>query len=107
MFIEFMSAWFLKQYKYFVDTATYFVKIQSIFDRFILVYLAIKDFNPDLENTQGQQTQLIEILQKDINWPESYLTKNEEINLMKEMAITITSNLKELLDSVKNKESQK
>ncbi|MDH8179558.1 hypothetical protein QIG81_27635, partial [Klebsiella pneumoniae] len=33
IFIEFLSAWFLKQYRHFVDTSTYHIKVKSIFDK--------------------------------------------------------------------------
>jgi hypothetical protein len=42
LFIEFLSAWFLKQYRHFVDTATYLLKVKAIFDRYYLIYLALK-----------------------------------------------------------------
>jgi len=43
VFIEFLSAWFLKQYRHYVDTSTYLIKVKSIFDRYMLAYLASAD----------------------------------------------------------------
>lgn len=39
IFIEFISAWYLRQYKSFSDTSTYLTKIKSIFDKYMLIYL--------------------------------------------------------------------
>ena len=69
IFIEFLSAWYLRQYKSFSDTSTYLTKIKSIFDKYMLIYLiSIESENTDFST-------LLEQLASEIKWPETYLLK--------------------------------
>jgi hypothetical protein len=65
IFIEFLAAWFLKQYRHFVDTSTYLMKVKSILDRYMLTYLLVKD-RPD----ETKYSELLALLARDINWPD-------------------------------------
>lgn len=81
VFIEFLSAWFLKQYRHFVDTSTYLVKIKSIFDKYMLTYLFYKK---DVKKSEAMSMRMLEILERDIKWPETYLLKKTDISFAKE-----------------------
>lgn len=88
VFIEFLSAWFLKQYRHFIDTSTYLIKVKAIFDRYILSYLALN--SPVLSENSKNCSKLINILSDDIKWPESYLMKNSDISFAKEAMEAMT-----------------
>lgn len=98
IFIEFLSAWFLKQYRQFVDTSTYLIKVKSIFDRYMLTYLVLKEASGD------QREKLLEILpllKEDIKWPETYLLKNGDVSFAKEALETMTYMMKTMKEATK------
>ena len=100
IFIEFLSAWFLKQYRQFVDTSTYLIKVKSIFDRYMLAYLVIKEASGEQKEKLGE---MLDLLRDDIKWPETYLLKNSDISFAKESMETMTYLLKNMKESVKEK----
>lgn len=76
LFIEFLSAWFLKQYQHFVDTATYLLKVKAIFDRYYLTYLALKGSEQHIAGDEKKLRTLTAALSEDIKWPsDNNLTK--------------------------------
>ena len=99
VFIEFLSAWFLRQYRNYVDTSTYLVKIKSIFDRYMLTYLAIHDSEKDT-------TSLAHVLSDDIKWPETYLMKNADISFAKEAMEAMTYMAQTVRKEAKNKKAE-
>lgn len=98
IFIEFLSAWFLRQYRNYVDTSTYLVKIKSIFDRYMLVYLALHDSDKDISS-------LTNILSDDIKWPETYLMKNADISFAKEAMEAMTYMVQTIKKEAKSKKA--
>lgn len=102
VFIEFLAAWFLKQYRQFVDTSTYLIKVKSIFDKYMLSYLAIKSFGTESGNEDSKYQAMLKILEEDIKWPESYLMKNGDISFAKEALETMTHFAKAMKSEVKN-----
>lgn len=92
IFIEFLSAWFLRQYRHFIDTSTYLIKVKSIFDKFYLVYTIAHEAGKDKDAMQ----QLLKLLSEDIKWPETYLLKSADISFAKEALETMTHLAKEL-----------
>ncbi|MEA4990694.1 hypothetical protein SDC9_14446 [bioreactor metagenome] len=99
IFVEFLSAWFLKQYRQYVDTSTYLIKIKTILERYFLVYLAIKEARENDKN----HTELLDILKEDIKWPDTYLTKVPEVSFAKECIETAT----QLIRAVKSEANSK
>ena len=87
IFIEFLSAWFLKQYRHFVDTSTYLIKLRSTLERYILTYLALKE----VKANGGNFDPLIDLLKSEIKWPE-----------MAQKGMQDVSAPKELIDSLSN-----
>lgn len=87
IFIEFLSAWFLKQYRHFVDTSTYLIKLRSTLERYILTYLALKE----AKTNGGNFDPLIDLLKSEIKWPE-----------MAQKGMQDVSAPKELIDSLSN-----
>lgn len=99
VFIEFLSAWFLRQYRNYVDTSTYLIKIKSIFDRYMLTYLAIHDSEKDT-------TSLAHVLSDDIKWPETYLMKNADVSFAKEAMEAMTYMAQTVKKEAKNKKTE-
>jgi len=77
IFIEFISAWHLRQYRYLIDAANYNKKLKMIFDRYYAQYLAIeRAFSADtilqhdyLDSPLDAITPLLENLSGPIHWP--------------------------------------
>ncbi len=102
IFIEFLAAWFLKQYRHFVDTSTYHIKVKSIFDKYMMSYLAIKSLSGDESNNDSKYQSMLKILEEDIKWPESYLMKNGDVSFAKEALETMTHFANAMKSEVKN-----
>ena len=100
LFIEFLSAWFLKQYKNFTDNSIYLLKIKSIFDRFLIVYLIDENQNEGKKPDQINFKKSLDLLSKDFAWPDTTVIESKEQTFAKE---TISS-LTELINAVKPKE---
>jgi hypothetical protein len=90
VFIEFLAAWFLKQYRAFIDTSTYLIKVKSLFDRYMLTYLAQGDERISASPTAPAATALFQMLSSDIRWPETYLTRDPDENVAREFIASIT-----------------
>lgn len=99
IFIEFLSAWYLRQYKSFSDTATYLTKIKSIFDKYMLIYLV------SVEKGDKDFSILLKQLSSEIKWPETYLLKSADVNFAKEALETMTTMAQAFKNEVKNKEA--
>lgn len=86
IFIEFLSAWFLKQYRHYVDTSTYLIKIKTILEKYFLMYLSIKE----AQKNNKDFSELQEALKADIKWPDTFLTKHPDVGFAKECLDTAT-----------------
>jgi hypothetical protein len=102
IFIEFLAAWFLKQYRHFVDTSTYHIKVKSIFDKYMMSYLAIKSLGGSSSDEEQKYQAMLKILEEDIKWPESYQLKNGDVSFAKEALETMTHFAKAMKSEVKN-----
>lgn len=90
VFIEFLAAWFLKQYRHFVDTSTYHIKVKSIFDKYMMSYLAIKSLSSGESSVENKYQAMLKILDGDIKWPETFSMKNGDLNFARETLETLT-----------------
>lgn len=92
--VELISAWFLKQYRNFIDSATELLKIKAIFDKFILLKLA----SDDSSSSEVLEAQLGTALARDFCWPERYsaVSKgNFDIKVLGEVASMVQKILKD------------
>lgn len=90
MLIEFLGAWFLKQYKTLSSRSLHILKSKAVLDRLFLSYLAIGEFTTT--NTREQYlTQFLMTLDKDLLFPLEPLN-NRNTSFMHE-AISSISNL--------------
>ncbi len=94
IFIEFLSAWFLKQYRHFVDTSTYLMKSKAIFDKYLLLALIAKDLSELKNLTENRKTEIVKILGDEIKWPEIGKFSREDVSFAKEAMETASTMLK-------------
>lgn len=78
--IEFLAAWFLRQYKSYVDSALLYAKIKTHFDGLMLSYLSVREFDSSGEKSLEY---MADILKQPVVWP-AQLDKSD-INHMSQM----------------------
>lgn len=84
--VEFLAAWFLKQYRSFIDSSIQFMKVKSVFDRYLLSYYAVREFAGEgSEDMVESKAQILKVLSEEIKWPEALNTKGADINHMVQM----------------------
>lgn len=105
VFIEFFSAWFLKQYRQFVDTSTYLTKVKSIFDRYVLMFYLASDTEIHAEKNKLTVSALTDVLKNEISWPDSYLLKTQDVGFAKDAISSLTEVGKALVE-LKNSQSK-
>jgi hypothetical protein len=97
VFIEFLSAWFLKQYRQYVDTATYLLRVKAIFDRYLLIYLAHNSFDGKSKMNQDAAARtLIKALEAKFPWPNSYMLRKEASSFADEATGALSKLAREL-----------
>lgn len=84
IFIEFLSAWFLRQYRHFVDTSTYLIKVKSIFDKYMLTYLVAREFPADGQSGKSKAEAVLSILAQEISWPDRLIFDGKDLSFAKE-----------------------
>jgi len=94
--IEFLSAWFLRQYVQFVDTSTYLMKVKSIFDRYLLTYLVVLDAKVQTLPDKTAAAGVLQILKDEIKWPDMQPGKTTDITFAREMMDSLASLAKAL-----------
>ncbi|PHV50852.1 hypothetical protein CSQ91_06805 [Janthinobacterium sp. BJB301] len=102
IFIEIISGWYLKQYRHYVDTSTYLLKIKSMFDKFMLVYLSQHSLKDD--DTAGRaraNKALLAMLEKEIRWPNAYMLQRADANFAIEAVETLSKLSKRILSTKK------
>ena len=65
--VEFLAAWFFKQYRYYVEVSLSCLRVRSVYDRYLLGYYSLREFKSEGED--GVRAQMAEILKEDVNWP--------------------------------------
>ncbi|QLG94928.1 hypothetical protein HZF02_24635 [Pseudomonas yamanorum] len=101
--VEFLAAWFLKQYRSFIDSSIQFMNVRSVFDRYLLSYYAIKEFSVDgSEGHAESKAQILRVLAEEIKWPEALNSKAGDMNHMVQMFESLAG----ILDKVKKSPSK-
>lgn len=93
--VEFLAAWFLKQYRSFTESSMQFVKVRSVFDRYLLAYYSLKQFG-DESNKSETRALMLKVLEEKAGWPET-ATLPVEMNHMVQMF----SSVSEVLEKIK------
>ena len=65
--VEFLAAWFFKQYRYYVEVSLSCLRVRSVYDRYLLGYYALREFKSEAD--KNIRNQMTEILKEDVNWP--------------------------------------
>jgi hypothetical protein len=96
LLIEFLGAWFLKQYKVLSEKSLHILKIKSSLDRYLLSYLAINEFATS-DKRESYLNQLLSTLDKDLRFPPDPSTSHDT-----SFAQEAFSSISNLTDTIKN-----
>lgn len=80
--VEFLAAWYLKQYRSFVDSSTTYMRVQSFFNRYLLVYYAASEFSDSDQRGLEAKSELLKLLQSEIKWPDLKDVNANDFNYM-------------------------
>lgn len=105
--VEFLAAWFLRQYKSFTDSSFNLVRVKSIFNRYFLSYLAIKEFSDSSQHLVDMRSQMLKVLEEDIKWLEPAPQKLGEMNHMIAMFESVSGLVEKLKLSSKEENAAK
>jgi hypothetical protein len=86
VFMEFLGAWYLRQYQNFIDVASDYMRVKSNFDRYMLAYLvSLHSGDGDaLTIDKDAFEDLLDMLKQSIEWGGSARLSKKEINFAKE-----------------------
>lgn len=106
--VEFLAAWFLKQYRSFIDSSIQFMRVKSVFDRYLLSYYAVKEFsNEESEGLAESKAQVLKVLAEEIKWPEALNSKAGDMNHMVQMFDSLAGVLEKMKKvSAKNEKAE-
>lgn len=94
--VEFLAAWFLKQYRSYVDSSIAYLRVRSIFNRYMLSYYAISEFSCEGDAAGDARIQILKVLEEEIKWPELKDVNSNDFNFMLESMSSFTSALEKL-----------
>lgn len=99
---EFLAAWFLKQYRHYVDASLSCLRVKSVYDRYMLSYYAVKEMAPEGDGVSEKLNRVLEALKEDVSWPGHKDNMGNDFNYMLESMNSIHTSvdkLKGLFDS--------
>lgn len=100
--VEFLAAWFLRQYKSFTDSSFNLVRVKSVFNRYLLSYLAVKEFSNSGEHLVDMRAQMLKVLEEDVKWFEPAPQKSGDLNHMIAMFESVSGLVEKLKVSAKD-----
>ncbi len=106
IFIEFLSAWYLRQFRHFMETSTYLMKIKAIFDRYMMAYFAVQELHPGEEVEKEACIRIIDMLVSDINWPDPHSLKKPDISFAAEAMTSMAEIAKSVRQPSKQNQSK-
>lgn len=104
--VEFLAAWFLKQYRHYGDSVQTYMMVRSVYERHLLSYYAIEEFSELDKDNEVCRAALLKVLSEEIKWPELKDVNANDFNYMVKSFESVSS----LLEKVKvgaNKSGQK
>lgn len=103
---EFLAAWFLKQYRHYADASLACMRVKSVYDRYLLSYYSVKEFNSSNEEQKDGLKSLLEVLKEDAQWPTHKDNLSNDFNFMIESVSSMNSTLDKLKGAFNSKEKK-
>lgn len=98
--VEFLAAWFLKQYRSYVDSSIVYLSVRSAFNRYLLTYYTVNQFEGHPESLKV----LVELLSDEIKWPTHKDVASNDFNYMIESMGAVTNVLEKLKGVIGSKD---
>ena len=103
--IEFLAAWFFKQYRYYVEVSLACLRVRSVYDRYLLGYYVAREFSEDTsEKIRGQ---LADMLKEDVKWPSYKSGSANDFNYMVESMGAANATMERVRGMFKKKKNKK
>ncbi|AZE15717.1 hypothetical protein C4K09_1237 [Pseudomonas chlororaphis subsp. aureofaciens] len=103
--VEFLAAWFFKQYRYYVEVSLSCLRVRSVYDRYLLNFYALREFQGD--HDERTRNQMAEILKEDVNWPTFKKSVANDFNYMIESMSAAHTSLDKMKDLFQPKKKPK
>lgn len=78
--MEFLGAWYLKQYRHYGDSAFSYMKVRSSYNKYMLAYCAIVEFTTD--DLPKAKEDMLRVLAESEKWPELKDVNSNDFNYM-------------------------
>ncbi|WP_143522386.1 hypothetical protein [Pseudomonas sp. 2822-17] len=102
--VEFLAAWFFKQYRYYVEVSMACLRVRSGYDRYLLGYYALREFKG--ESDEKIREQITAILKEDVKWPTYKSGAANDFNYMVESMSTAHTTLEKMKDLFQPKKAK-
>lgn len=93
---EFLAAWFLKQYRHYVDASLACLRVKSVYDRYLLNYYAVKEMASEGDGVSEKLNRVLEAIKEDVKWPGHKDNMNNDFNYMIESMSSVHTSLDKL-----------
>jgi hypothetical protein len=90
---EFLAAWFLKQYRHYVDASLACLRVKSVYDRYLLSYYAIKESGAEAGGVSEKLNRMLETIKEDVMWPGHKENLSNDFNYMLESMTSVHASL--------------
>ena len=94
--VEFLAAWFFKQYRYYVEVSLSCLRVRSVYDRYLLSYYALSEFKG--EGEVGARDKMMKVLKEDVNWPTYKGGVSNDFNYMMESMSAAYTSIEKIKD---------
>ncbi|TVT90798.1 hypothetical protein [Pseudomonas sp. RGB] len=102
--VEFLAAWFFKQYRYYVEVSMTCLRVRSGYDRYLLGYYALREFKGEAD--QSLRDQMSAILKEDVKWPTYKSGAANDFNYMMESMNASHTTLEKMKDLFQPKKTK-
>jgi len=93
---EFLAAWFLKQYRHYVDASLACLRVKSVYDRYLLSYYAVKEMASEGDGVSEKLNRVLEAIKEDVKWPGHKDNMSNDFNYMVESMNSVHTSLDKL-----------
>ncbi len=94
--IEFLAAWFFKQYRFYVNASMSCMKVKSDYDRILMTYYIVKEFGDDNSLARDSKVEMLAALSHEIKWPEHGRGASADLDHMVEMFGSVNMTLEKM-----------
>ena len=80
LIMEFLGAWYLKQYRHYGDSAFSYMKVRSSYNKYMLAFCAISEYTTD--DYPNAKEEMLRVLAESEKWPEIKEVNSNDFNYM-------------------------